>query len=175
MSHPCLAFAAATLAVVAVSAPAVAGPSCFATCMTDHKPTTDDYFAFADDVKACRDRCDASALESFKKSGLYTAYAACTPVDLDREAFKTLRSSNPSWQAAFNVFLWEVTNPLEDVVLTEIEVVTQDMNLINVSLTAATVIAPGESGTFVIPDFFDGYPAVRYATKVTGAKGCKIS
>jgi hypothetical protein len=162
--------------VVAGMAPAAAAPAggCFATCMAAHPPKTDDYFNFADDVKACRDRCDADALGRLKSSGLYETYAACTPVPLSKQDFRDLRAANPSWQSQFNVFLWDVRNIFKDKVLTGIEVKTQDMNLIDVNLTADGVIAPGEAGTFVIPDFFDGYPAVRYATKVVGVTACTV-
>lgn len=151
-----------------------ASPSCFAACMADHKPKTDDYFAFAGDVKACRDECDAAALASLRDKGLYDAYAACKPEPLDKAEFRELRAANPSWQAQFNVFTWEVRNILSKRIITEIEVTTQDMNLLPVSFTAVTVIPPDETGTFVVTDFFDGYPAVRYATRVRGAKACTL-
>lgn len=162
----------AATAVPAASAASAGG--CFATCMAAHPPKTDDYFNFADDVKGCRDRCDADALGRLKSSGLYEAYAACKPVPLSKQEFRDLRAANASWQSQFNVFLWDVRNIFKDKVLTGIEVKTQDMNLIDVTLTADGVIAPGEAGTFVIPDFFDGYPAVRYATKVVGVTACAV-
>lgn len=169
---------AAVLALIGLAGlapPALAaGPGCFASCMAERPPKTDDYYAFADTVKLCRDRCDALALEGLKTTGLYEAYAACTPAPLSKEDFRDLRANNPSWQSQFNTFTWDITNPFKDKILVEIEVQTQDMNLSTVSLTSAGVIAPGQSGTFVVPDFFDGYPAVRYATKVRGAKACTL-
>lgn len=163
-------------ALGALSAPAGAAPArtCFAACMADKKPVTDDYFRFADDVKLCRDRCDAEALDGLKTAGLLAAYRACTPEPLTREEFRDLRAKNPSWQSQFNTFTWDVTNTFPDKILVEIEVQTQDMNLSNVSLVSTGIIAPNREGTFVVPDFFDGYPAVRYATKVRGAKACTI-
>jgi hypothetical protein len=166
--------AVAVVGAAASGAEAAAAKGCFADCMAAHPPTTDDYFAFADDVKGCRDRCDAQAIEGLKASGLYDAYAACTPEPLSKTEFRDLRAANPSWQSQFNVFLWDVRNIFPDRLLTSIEVKTQDMNLIDVSLTADGVVAPGASGTFVIPDFFDGYPAVRYATKVTSVSACRL-
>ena len=147
---------------------------CFAACMADHPVRNDDHFAFADSVRGCRDSCQAATLEAMKASGLYAKYAACKPEPLPLQAFRDLRAANPSWQAQFNVFLWDLRNTLPDVILTGITVKTQDMQLIDVELESEGLIPPGETGTFVIPDFFDGYPAVRYTTKVTKAMGCKI-
>ena len=169
-----IAVLAAAVAAGTGSAGAAPAGGCFSTCMAGHPPKTDDYFAFADDVKACRDRCDADALDRLKSSGAYAAYASCKPAPLSKQEFRDLRAANPSWQSQFNVFLWDVRNIFKDKVLTGIEVKTQDMNLIDVSLVADGVIAPGEAGTFVIPDFFDGYPAVLYATKVTSVTACTV-
>ncbi|WP_181705485.1 hypothetical protein [Chthonobacter rhizosphaerae] len=166
------ALAAGLTPLAAASAAPARG--CFAGCMAERPPKTDDYFQFADTVKQCRDRCDAAALDDLRKSGLYEAYASCTPEPLSKEEFRDLRAENPSWQAQFNTFTWDVTNRFKDKILTEIEVQTQDMNLSTVSLVATSIIAPDKSGTFVVADFFDGYPAVRYATKVRGAKACTI-
>lgn len=167
--------AIAMMAGLAATTPAqAAAKGCFAGCMAETPPKNDDYFAYQQIVRACRDRCDAAALDQLKADGLYEAYAACKPEPLTKTEFRDLRASNPSWQAQFNIFSWDVTNTLPDKILTEIEVETQDMNLVNVSFTASTVIAPKQSGTFVVEDFFDGYPAVRYATKVRGAKACTI-
>ncbi len=153
-----------------------AGPArgCFATCMAPFAPKSDDYFPFAAHVKECRDRCDAAALDALKASGAYAALSACKPAPLSKQEFRDFRAANPSWQAQFNVFLWDVRNIFKDRILTGITVKTQDMNLIDVELTADSVIAPETAGTFVIPDFFDGYPAVRYATKVTSVSACAI-
>lgn len=168
--------AAGTAVSLAASAPAAAAPaqSCFSVCMAPFAPKTDDYFPFASHVKQCRDRCDLKALDGLKTSGAYDDYAACKPEPLSKQDFRDLRAANPSWQAQFNVFLWDVRNIFPDRVLTGVTVKTQDMNLIDVELTGEGLIAPEASGTFVIPDFFDGYPAVRYATKVTAVTACKL-
>ncbi|BBE71428.1 hypothetical protein [Oharaeibacter diazotrophicus] len=148
--------------------------ACFSSCMKPYAPTSDDYFPFADHVKACRDRCDAATLDAMRADGSYAAYASCERAPLDKADFRALRAANASWQSQFNVFLWDVRNVFPDRVLTGITVRTQDMNLIDVDLEAVGVIPPGATGTFVIPDFFDGYPAVRYATKVTSVTACRI-
>jgi len=169
-----LAALAAALPLAGPARAAAPVPACFSTCMKPYAPTSDDYFPFADHVKACRDRCDAATLDAMRADGSYPAYASCTRQTLDKADFRALRAANPSWQSQFNVFLWDVRNVFPDRVLTGITVRTQDMNLIDVDLEAVGVIPPGASGTFVIPDFFDGYPAVRYATKVTSVTACKI-
>lgn len=171
--------AIATIALVAaVAAPpeAHAAPAkgCFAACLADRPMKSDDYYAFAGTVRQCRDRCDAAALDQLKAAGLYEAYAGCKAEPLSKEEFRDLRAKNASWQAHMNTFTWDVTNPLPNKILTEIEVQTQDMNLSTITFTSGAIIAPNASGTFVVPDFFDGYPAVRYATKVRGAKACII-
>lgn len=169
-----LAFAlvAAGSAAAAAATPA---RTCFESCMAPYAPKSDDYFPFANHVKACRDRCDGEAIADLKATGSYAAYAACKPEKLDLEDFRALRAANPSWQAQFNVFLWDVRNIFPDRLLTGIEVRTQDMNLVDVDLAAEGLIPPGGAGTFVIPDFFDGYPAVRYATKVTSVSACRVA
>lgn len=169
-----LALVLATLGVISPGHAAKPPRGCFAACMAERPPKTDDYFAYSKVVGECRDQCDAAAIDKLKADGLYATYAACTPEPLSKEEFRDLRAGNPSWQAQFNIFTWDVTNTLPDKILTEIEVQTQDMNLVNVTFQANTVIAPNQSGTFVVADFFDGYPAVRYATKVRGAKACTI-
>lgn len=164
----------AALAVLAAPAHAAPVKGCFAGCLADRPMKNDDYYAFADTVRQCRDRCDAAALDQLKASGLYEAYAGCKAEPLSKEEFRDLRAKNSSWQAHMNTFTWDVTNPLPNKILTEIEVQTQDMNLSTITFTSGTIIPPNASGTFVVPDFFDGYPAVRYATKVKGAKACVI-
>lgn len=169
--------AALTVLCVTGSGAQAATParSCFAACVAERPMKSDDYFVFADIVRQCRDRCDAAALDQLKSTGLLSAYRSCTPEPLNKEEFRDLRAGNPSWQAQMNTFTWDVTNNLPDRILTEIEVQTQDMNLSTITFTAASVIGPGQTGTFVVPDFFDGYPAVRYATKVRSAKACTIA
>lgn len=157
-----------------IASAAAVTKSCFTGCMSERKPTSDDYFKFSDDVRACRDQCDAAAIHKLRDGGLYDAYAACEAKPLSKEEFRELRAANSSWMSAFNIFTWDVRNIFPNKLLTEIEVRTQDMNLLNVSFVSQSVIPPGELGTFVVTDFFDGYPAVRYATRVVGAKACDL-
>ncbi len=167
------ALALACLGWTVAPAAAAQPQGCFATCMAPFAPKSDDYFPFANHVKECRDRCDAAALDALKSSGAYDAYAACKPAPLSKQEFRDSgRPIRPGRRSSTS----SVGRPqhLPEPHPHGITVKTQDMNLIDVELTADGVIAPDKAGTFVIPDFFDGYPAVRYATKVTSVTACTI-
>jgi hypothetical protein len=154
--------------------PTAAQADCVAACMRDAPLASQDHFVRADAVRRCRDGCEREMRGKIASSGLDERLRSCERRDLTLPEFRQLRGANPSWQQQFNIFTWQVTNRFEDLVLTGLEVTTQDLNLSTVTLSAAALIPPGETGTFVIPDFFDGYPAVRYATKVERVTACAL-
>ncbi|SON55870.1 hypothetical protein HDIA_2329 [Hartmannibacter diazotrophicus] len=166
----------ALLVAVAVILPtAEARANCYEACVAERPIESQDHFVHADRARKCRDLCEGKALSRLKTAGLYGAYAACTPQPLPLEDFRTTRAGSSSWRQEFNVFSWTVKNDFADKILTGIDVSTQDLSLSRVSISAESVIAPGDTGTFVIPDFFDGYPAVRYATKVETIYACSLT
>lgn len=166
---------AAALAVgMLLGSGAPARADCFSACIAADPVVSQDHFKMADGVRACRDMCTSEALDGLRKVGLYEAYAACKPRALTRDEFRAVRAASASWRQQLNIFTWEVRNIFPDKLLTGIEVATQDLNLSTVSVSAASVIPPNSTGTFVVPDFFDGYPAVRYATKVATIIACDL-
>jgi hypothetical protein len=160
------------LATAALAAPASA--ACFDQCLSGKIETSSDDLEIRDAARSCRDVCDAEALAELKKNGLSEGLASCRAKKLSLEDFRKVRAASPSYRIQANVFLWDVTNPFPDRLLTRVEVSTQNLDLQEVGFTGTGLVPPSSTATFVIPSFYEGYPAVRFSAKVSGIWACEV-
>lgn len=169
---PALAGALAFATLLAGAGGASAG--CFRSCVSERINSADSDLAMRNAMRECRDGCAAEETASLKAEGLYDAYATCKPKPLSDEEFKRLRGENHSFSVQSNVLSWEFSNRLPDKVIRMVEIGTQTMNLSDAYFTTRTIVPPGHATTIVVMDFFDGYPTVRYASKITRIEACPV-
>jgi hypothetical protein len=166
-------FAAAALGALPNSSGAA--ETCFHVClkakMTD--PGIDDQ-GIRDLMAACRDACDDEAEAGLREKGLDGRIAACTPQPVDDADLKKVRAASPSVVAFANAFTWDVNNVLPGRIIRRVEIATQSLSLQDVTLTAAGIVAPGETGTFFINNVADGYPALRAASRIKAIYACPV-
>lgn len=162
------------LAGILLAAPAGAAEGCFRACVSERVTSSDDDVVMRDAMRACRDHCVAEETAALRAEGLYEPYATCRPAPLTAAEFRAVRSANASFTVQINVLVWELKNPLPDKVIRSVEIGTQTMSLGDAAFTTGTVIPPGHTGTVVVMDFFDGFPAARFANKLTGIRACPV-
>lgn len=167
-----LSFLSAFAAFAAFAPPPAAAASCFSDCLAETKAEPDDERAWRDAARACKARCEAAVRDDLARRGTLARVESCRAEPLTTEEMRTLRSANPSFQIRFNVFTWEIRNVLPGKTLRSIEVASPNLELQETRYAAGALIPPGGAGTFVIPDFYDGYPALRLATKVVEIGAC---
>ena len=171
-TSPAIAGALALAALLAGTDAASAG--CFRACVAERISSTDSDLAMRNTMRDCRDSCAAGETASLKAEGIYDAYASCKAAPLSGEEFKRLRGENPSFIVQSNVLSWEFSNQLPDKVIRMVEIGTQTMNLSDAYFTTRVIVPPGRATTIVLMDFFDGYPTVRYASKITRIEACPV-
>ncbi|GAC1333432.1 MAG: hypothetical protein NVSMB26_14550 [Beijerinckiaceae bacterium] len=125
-------------------------------------------------MRACRDTCESEAERQFSRSGRGEKLLHCLPEPLSDEEFKRVRAASPSFLAFANSFTWDLNNVLSDKVIKRVEAITQNLELQDVELGGGVTIAPGESGTVLIPGFFDGYPQMRVSTRIKAIYACPL-
>ncbi|MCK0198802.1 hypothetical protein MWN34_18035 [Ancylobacter sp. 6x-1] len=162
------------LALLPWHRPAYAVEGCLRTCLSDRIKGTDDDAAMRDALRACRESCLGTEADELKAEGLYDRYAQCRPSPLSDAEFHRLRSGNPSFLIHTNALIWEMKNVLPDKVIRSIEVTTQSLSLSDTAFSIRTLIPPGHSGTIVMMNFFAGYPAARFATRLTRIEACPL-
>ena len=167
--------AACAAVLLAAPRPALAGDTCFHVCLKQRMTAPDiDDQAIRDHMAACRHDCDEETDARLKANGLYAKIAACTPQPVDDADMKKIRSASPSVVAFANAFTWDVKNVLPGKVIRRIEIATQNMALQEVTITAAGVVEPGETGTFFMNNVADGYPSLRPASRIKAIYACSI-
>lgn len=165
--------ALATLfAAVAAASPASA--TCFRECLGGKIQTQSDDQQIRDVAKECRQSCEAKVREGLERDGKLAALTDCKAEPLSKDELKKLRAETPSYYVQSNTFIWDIKNPFADRALTKVEVTAQNMDLNPIEFTGAGLVPPSGEGVFVIPAFFDGYPAVRFAAKVEKVWACPI-
>lgn len=169
---PILASAAALL--LALASPTVAGATCFRTCLGGQISSTSDDQQIRDVSKRCRESCEASVREGLERDGKLGQIADCHAEPMSREDLKRLRAETPSYYVQSNTFIWDIRNPFPDRALTKVQVSAQNMDLNQIEFTGSGLVPPSGEGVFVIPAFFDGYPAVRFAAKVEKVWACPV-
>jgi hypothetical protein len=163
-----LAFAA----VAACAAPANA--TCFRDCLGSRIAATSDDIAIKDAARTCREVCEAEVRDGMEKNGTLAQLKSCRGEELSLADLRKLRGETASYYVQSNVFIWDFKNPFPDRAITKIEVSAQNMDLNDVSFTGTGLVPPAGEGVFVIPAFFDGYPAVRFAAKVRKVWACPV-
>lgn len=148
--------------------------TCFRDCLSGKLESSSDDIAIRDASKECRATCDAKTREAMDVQGLGAKLDGCKATALTLEEFRQVRSASPSYTVQAGTFTWDAKNPFADRALTRIEVTAQNMDLNDTAYTATGLIAPSAQGTFVIPGFFDGYPAVRFAAKIKTIWACAV-
>lgn len=164
----------AALLLVPLPQAAMAAAGCFRACLSGRVTSSDDDVTMRDAMRGCRDQCTAEETAELKTEGVYDRYAACKPKPLSEEEFRRVRSANPAFTVQINALVWELNNPLADKVIRAVEIATQTMNLSDAAFTTRTLIPPGHTATIVVMDFFDGYPAARFANKLTRIEACPV-
>jgi hypothetical protein len=163
---------AALIAATAAGGPAEA--RCFDDCFASKMQTNSDDIAAKDFALQCRATCDAEAEAELQSKGLAAQVKACKAERLSLGQFRAVRAASPSYRVQSNIFLWDVVNPYPDKVITRIEVSTQTMELNELAFTGTGLVPPSSAGTFVIPSFYEGYPAVRFSAKVSAIWACEV-
>lgn len=167
-----LIFAAAASAFVVTASPASA--TCFRDCLGGKIQTQSDDQQIRDAAKECRQTCEAQVRDGLERDGKLAALDACKAEPLSKEDLKKLRAETPSYYVQSNTFIWDFKNPFPDRILTKVRVTAQNMDLNQIEFTGAGIAPPAGEGVFVIPAFFDGYPAVRFAAKVEEVWACPV-
>ncbi len=125
-------------------------------------------------MQGCRDDCEAEAHERLATRGLAGKIAACTPEPVADADLKKIRSASPSFLAFANAFTWDLHNILDNKVIVRIEMTTQNLSLQDVVMSTGGTALPGETATFLISGFYDGYPSVRVTTRVKAIYACGL-
>lgn len=162
---------AAALAVLGVTG---ANATCFRDCLGSKIQTSSDDQQIRDVAKECRMSCEAATRESLERDGKLSQITDCKAEPLSKDDLKKLRAETPSYYVQSNTFVWDFKNPFPDRALTRVEVTAQNMDLNQIAFTGAGLVPPAGEGVFVIPAFFDGYPAVRFAAKVEKVWACPV-
>ncbi|GBD47485.1 hypothetical protein [Methylopila sp. Yamaguchi] len=162
--------AAALLCLVA----APARSACFDACFGSKVAADSDDIAVKDAATACRQSCDAEAQTALDRQGFGAQLKSCRAHPISLEEFRKVRGASPSYRVQSNIFLWDVKNPFPDKVLTKIEVSTQTMELNDLAFVGTGLVPPSSTATFVIPAFYEGYPAVRFSAKVSAIWACDL-
>ncbi|MFD1704078.1 hypothetical protein ACFSCV_13825 [Methylopila henanensis] len=165
------AFMAAALATAAPEARA----GCFNDCFGSKMQGDTDDIAAKDFARECRATCDAQSADRMASAGVDPArLQTCKAERLSLEQFRDVRAASPSYRVQSNIFLWDVVNPYPDKALTRIEVSTQTLELQELTLTGTGLAPPSSTATFVIPEFYEGYPAVRFTAKIRAIWACEV-
>jgi hypothetical protein len=151
-----------------------AAAACFDQCFGTRITLQSDDIDVKDAARDCRETCDGEVAADMTRRGVYDQVKGCRAQPLSLEDFRKVRGASPSYRVQSNVFLWDVRNPFPDRVVTKIEVLTQNMELQDTSYVGTGLAAPDSTATFVIPGFYEGYPAVRFTAKVTRMWACPI-
>ncbi|GLK66679.1 hypothetical protein [Hansschlegelia plantiphila] len=159
---------------LALAASGANAQSCFRECLGGKIDSGSDDAATRDAARECRETCDGETRAALDKEGLSARLEGCRAEPLSLADFRKVRSASPSYYVQANVFVWDAKNPFPDRVLTKIEVTAQNLDLNEMGFTGTGLVPPSGVGTFVIPGFFDGYPAVRFAAKVQTIWACSI-
>ena len=143
--------------------------TCFRVCLTSKLTSS----AVEDEeirsfMKGCRDQCEAEAKDRLASRGLAGEIKACIPEPLADADLKKIRSASPSFLAYANAFTWDLHNVLDNKVIVRIEMITQNLGLQDVVMSSGGTALPGETATFLISGFYDGYPSVRVTTRSQG-------
>lgn len=159
---------------LAAAAAAPSSATCFRECLGGRIQTQSDDQQIRDVAKDCREICEAKVREGLERGGLLASVKDCKAEPLSKEELKKLRAETPSYYVQSNTFIWDFKNPFADRVLTKVEVTAQNMDLNQIAFTGTGLVPPSGEGVFVIPAFFDGYPAVRFAAKVEKVWACPV-
>lgn len=162
----------AAAAIAAFSAPAHA--TCFRDCLGGKIQTQSDDDQIREAAKECRQSCEANVKEGLERDGKLASLDGCKGEPLAKDDLKKLRAETPSYYVQSNTFIWDIKNPFSDRILTKVRVTAQNMDLNQIEFTGTGIVPPSGEGVFVIPAFFDGYPAVRFAAKVEQVWACPI-
>lgn len=163
---------AAVLLVLAVGQ--AEAQTCFRDCLAGKITSSSDDLAIKDASRECRESCENAVRTKLETDGFGDKLKDCKAEPLSVEDFRKVRAASPSYYVQANVFVWEAKNPFPDRVLTKIDVSAQNLDLNEFEFTGTGLIPPSGSGAFVIPSFFDGYPAVRFAGKIRTVWACTI-
>jgi hypothetical protein len=153
---------------------APASATCFRECLGGKIQTQSDDQQIRDVAKECRQTCESAVRDKLQSEGKLAAVTDCKAEPLSKEDLKKLRAETPSYYVQSNTFIWDFKNPFADRALTRVEVTAQNMDLNPIEFTGAGLVPPAGEGVFVIPAFFDGYPAVRFAAKVEKVWACPV-
>lgn len=159
-------------AVLSLGLVAPAGATCFRDCLGGRIQTSSDDQQIRDAAKECRQSCEAQVRAGLERDG--ELIADCKAEPLSKEDLKKLRAETASYYVQSNTFIWDMKNPFSDRVLTKVEVTAQNMDLNQIGFTGTGLVPPSGEGVFVIPAFFDGYPAIRFAAKVEKVWACPV-
>ena len=165
-------FLLAAALLLGLAAPA--GATCFRDCLGGRIQTSSDDQQIRDAAKECRQTCEAQVRDGLARDGKLAAVEDCKAEPLSKDDLKKLRAETPSYYVQSNTFIWDIKNPFSDRTLTKVEVTAQNMDLNQIGFTGTGLVPPSGEGVFVIPAFFDGYPAVRFAAKVEKVWACPI-
>jgi hypothetical protein len=166
-----LALLALALSLSAGAAEATCFRECLGSKVTSPQATDDEIRVAA---KECRLSCEAKVRASLEAEGKLAQVEDCKAEPMPTEDLRKLRAETPSYYVQSNTFIWDIKNPFQDRALTKVEVTAQNMDLNQIEFTGTGLVPPGGEGVFVIPAFFDGYPAVRFAAKVEKVWACPI-
>lgn len=160
--------------LIAAAAAPEARATCFRDCLGGRIQSSSDDQHIRDAAKECRQSCEAAARDVLQKEGKLAQIDGCRPQELSKDELKRLRSETPSYYVQSNAFIWDFKNPFADRAITKIEVTAQNLDLNQIEFTGAGLVPPSGEGVFVIPAYFDGYPAVRFAAKVEKVWACPV-
>jgi hypothetical protein len=167
---------AAAIGSAAFGVPSFAqSPTCFRQCLTSKLTSS----AIEDEeirsfMKVCRDDCEEKTRDKIASEGLSGELAACVPQPVADADLKKIRSASPSFLAYANAFTWDLHNVLDNKVVVRVEMTTQNLGLQDVVMSAGGTALPGETETFLISGFYDGYPSVRVTTRVKAIYACDL-
>ncbi len=161
--------------MLALAGSQAAHATCFRDCLGSRIQSSSDDDQIRKEAKECHASCEAKARETMQRDGTLASVTDCKPEPLSKEDLKKLRAETPSYYVQSNTFIWDFKNPFPDKALTRVEVTAQNMDLNQIGFTGAGLVPPAGEGVFVIPAFFDGYPAVRFAAKVEKVWACPVS
>lgn len=161
-------------AILALAPLAAAQATCFRDCLGGRIVTSSDDQEIRDAAKQCRESCEAAVRGGLERDGKLAQVTDCRAEPLSKDDLKKLRAETPSYYVQSNTFIWDFKNPFPDRALTKVQVSAQNMDLNQIEFTGAGLVPPSGEGVFVIPAFFDGYPAVRFAAKVEKVWACPI-
>lgn len=163
------------LVVAGLLASAGAGQAaCFDQCFGSKMQTNSDDIAAKDFARDCRATCEAEAQRQIEALGIADKVKGCKAEPLSLAQFREVRGASPSYRVQSNIFLWDVKNPYPDKVITRIDVSTQTMELQELAFTGTGLVPPNATATFVVPSFYEGYPAVRFTAKVSKMWACDV-